>query len=117
MTDISNTRTIEETPAGEVDASGRGVTRREYDPSDDCDLAAEIVRAVAEVEGVSSTELPSPLYETVDVEALEAVLFSGGGAGARTGDSVVEFSYMDCRVRVTADGYIEVSEADATAPR
>jgi hypothetical protein len=59
-------------------------------------LLLAIVNAVAAVENVSATSLP-PLSETVDVEALERVVESGGDG------FVVSFTYAGYHVVVTGE--------------
>lgn len=118
MTDKPDTRPTDERRVEETGAPRRGVVRHNYDPNADCDLTTEVVRAVAEKEGVSPTELPAPLYESVDVESLEETLFGGRTAnGTRQRSGSVEFDYTGHRVTVTAEGQIEVSEGDAAASR
>jgi len=116
MTDTPDTRTTEERRGEETDGPEPGVVRRDFDPDGDRDLTTEILGAVAEAEGVSPTELRSPLYRSIDVESLEAVLFGHPGeteGGQRGG--TVEFDYTGHHVTVTAEGKIEVSGADAGA--
>jgi len=73
------------------------------------DAAREIVTRVAAIRDVESTALP-PLQETVDVDALGALLdgqFSGTCA----------FVYADCEIRVGGHGRIRVSRClGAEAP-
>jgi hypothetical protein len=66
----------------------------------------QIVLKIAEQKGVEPTELP-PLYDTIDAEALDALL---------TADSVghLTFEYLDYEVTVTMPDHITVSEVEGT---
>jgi hypothetical protein len=71
----------------------------------DCPSPTEqVVLEIAEQEGIEPTELP-PLYDTIDPEALNALL---------TTDTVSDltFEYLDYEVTVTAPDHITVSEVE-----
>lgn len=61
-----------------------------------------VVEKVAEVEGVSPDTLTPPLYETIDPDALDALVRNRGFTGE------VKFTYHDNRVLVDSDGHITV---------
>lgn len=111
MTDTPDTGTTGTRLGGGAGAGRQWVSRREYDPDGEGTLTTAIVTAVAEAEGVAPSDLRSPLSESVDVEALEAVFFGRAASNCRTrNDGFVEFGYTDRVVTVTADGQIGVSE-------
>lgn len=88
------------------------VTERVHDPNGREDLTTSIVGAVADAEGVELTKLGRPpLYDAVDVCALETILFGDptrlGSSTART----VQFSFHGYRVSVDTSGSIRVFEA------
>ena len=60
----------------------------------------EIVEAIAEEEGVDAVELP-PLGETLDTDALEALVGSGG-------DVTISFEYAGYRVGVDSRGTVTI---------
>ncbi|MDG5821185.1 HalOD1 output domain-containing protein [Natronococcus sp. A-GB7] len=90
----------------------RQVTQRHYDPARDGELTTAIVFAVAEAEDVSPNEVTSPpLYESVDVAAIENAFFgSNPEDGPRRGTGVVEFRYADYLVKVRSDSWIQICE-------
>jgi hypothetical protein len=66
----------------------------------------QVVLKIAEQKGVEPTELP-PLYDTIDPEALDALL---------TADAVghLTFEYLGYEVTVTAPDHITISEVKET---
>lgn len=69
-----------------------------------------IVRAVSAVEGVQSTDV-EPLYESVDPDALDA-LMNGPVVIGNSGTIDVEFQYSGYRVHVRNDGTITILEGE-----
>lgn len=69
----------------------------------------QIIRHVADEKEVSTEEL-APLYETIDPDALDAVLQSQTNRGAGTGQ--VQFQYEGYNIVATSDGQIELTEHD-----
>lgn len=69
----------------------------------------QLVKEVADVKGVATTEL-SPLYETIDSEALDTLLQSD--AGSDGGVCRIQFQYEGHTVTVDSDGDIIVAEDD-----
>lgn len=67
------------------------------------DVASELLAQVAALDGCDETELPL-LHDTLDVDALEALIDSCGTVDVR-------FVYAGYQVRVTGDGTVEVSES------
>lgn len=83
------------------------VAQRHFDPASGEELTSAIVFAVAEAEGVDPTAVSGPpLYEAVDVCALNDLLFGSSGSAPANGS--VEFAYRDYLVRVRDDGWIRV---------
>lgn len=75
-------------------------------------IAVAIAELVGKVVGTDPVDLP-PLNHHVDADALESVFRSpAGGSGSVRG--LVEFSYVDCQVRVYSDGEVVVKR-DPTA--
>ncbi|ELY55414.1 hypothetical protein C491_16912 [Natronococcus amylolyticus DSM 10524] len=100
------------------DTRRRQVTQRHYDPARDGELTTAIVFAVAEAEGVSPSEVTSPpLYDSVDVAAIEDAFFgSESESEPRRGAGVVEFRYVDYLLKVRSDGWILVCESTGVDP-
>lgn len=63
-------------------------------------LSAEITSAVANREDVDELELPEPLYETIDAEALANLFQDGSGR--------VTFDYLSYKVIVDHEQNIDV---------
>jgi hypothetical protein len=97
-------------------AHWRQVAQRHYDPDRDGELTTAIVFAVADAAGVSPKEIKSPpLYEIVDVAAIEDALFGPETpTDSRPGTGSVEFRYTDYLVTIGSDGWIQVYEAIET---
>lgn len=82
-----------------------------YDGDSNRTLAEAVVEAVAAAEGVDATDLP-PLYETIDLDALERLF--DGHAGAADAGAMLGFRFESWNVFVHADGRIRV--CDGTRP-
>lgn len=101
------------------DTNRSEVTQRHYDPGGRRELTTTIVFAVAEAEGVPPSELRSPpLYDAVDVPAIENAFFGANGdRGSRKGVGSIEFRYTGYLVTVRNDGWVQVSRpTGATGP-
>ncbi|WP_152042931.1 HalOD1 output domain-containing protein [Salinigranum salinum] len=86
-------------------------TQANYDPTESRDLTTVIIGAIADAEGVSLTEVRSPpLYDVVDVEAVERTLFGRSKTSQDDSVSVVEFRYDDYEIRVESTGWVTVSK-------
>jgi len=72
----------------------------------------KIIAEIADRNGTDPTELHPPLYEVIDVEALDALFASDRGRGLPTCDGRVEFTYGPWRVRVESDGSVAVEPGD-----
>lgn len=90
----------------------RQVAQRHYDPDRDDELTTSIVLAIAEAADVLATELKSPpLYETIDVAAIEDAFFGVSVRNeSRGGSGEVRFCHDGYLVRVKNDGWIQVYE-------
>lgn len=83
----------------------------QYNPTESSDLTTVIIGAIAKAEGVSITEVRSPpLYEVVDIAAIEQALFGRHDVSANGTESSVEFRYNEYKVSVEADGWVTVSK-------
>lgn len=72
-------------------------------------ISQAVVQAVADAEGVSTTDLRPPLYAVVDPDALDELVismarWSDGSAGR------VTFSYCGYEVSVSVDGEVSLAE-------
>lgn len=76
------------------------VPDRTTSPSED------VVRKIADRESVDPLELP-PLYESVDPEALDALVETGDRSGSVR---KIEFVYNDYSVHVTGEGTVQIDE-------
>lgn len=67
-------------------------------------VSTKVVQRVAAATNQTVTELP-PLYETIDPEALDAVIES-----ATTDESSLacQFTYSDCLISITGSGAVHV---------
>lgn len=86
------------------------VTQRHYKPEGPRELTTAVIYAIAEAEYVSPSEIKSPpLYEWVDVAAVNDALFETNGSDGSPEGSV-EFRYTNYFVNVRSDGWIRVFE-------
>ncbi|WP_321112300.1 HalOD1 output domain-containing protein [Halorussus salinisoli] len=76
-------------------------------------ISEKVIAEIADRKKVKSTELRPPLYETIDLEALDALFSPGHDGGVRDCDGHVEFTYDSYRVRVESDGSVVVSSGEA----
>ncbi|GAB6861725.1 HalOD1 output domain-containing protein [Haloplanus litoreus] len=83
------------------------LARRRYEPGDGGELSTAIVRTIAAIEDVPTdgVSIP-PLYDCVDVEALDRALF--GTPGTSGGAERATFRCGTYRVAVAADGWIRI---------
>jgi hypothetical protein len=65
--------------------------------------AAAVVEAVATAEGWAPADVPEPLYESVDPDALEALV-------ASVDRGRITFTYLGYEVTVDADGTVTLAE-------
>jgi hypothetical protein len=102
----------DETVESDGDAQRTLVQQTQYERAGRHDLTTTIVGAVADVEGISPTELKDPvLYDCVDVASLEDAFFGPDVSGRnRDGDGTVEFQFGDYRITVNSNGWISVYE-------
>ena len=71
-----------------------------------------VIEAIAEYEGLDPVELEPPLFEVIDPDALDA-LVGNEESGQAQSDIAVQFTYNQCRVKVSSDGSIEVSSSQS----
>jgi len=83
-------------------------TRAASHASVDC---TDIVRAVADREGVRPSELEPVLHESVDTDALETLL----SADAERSVVSVEFEFAGYEVAVRTDGELTVGQSPSVA--
>ena len=81
---------------------------REMDPSESCSMA--VVRAVAAVSNRESTKM-APLYESIDTDALDALLVKRGRFRRESGVEI-SFSYERQDVTVSSDGRLIVKPSE-----
>jgi hypothetical protein len=95
------------------------VTQAHYDRESHRDLPTEIIFAIADAEDVAPTEIKDPpLYECVDIAAIEDGFFGPKVAGQpRDSEGSVAFRYTQYHVEVASDGWITVSEPTAQGDR
>jgi hypothetical protein len=85
-------------------------SQTEADAPIDC---ADVVRAVADREGVDPSELEPVIHEVVDADALDALLSSGSGVeGAPVS---VAFEFAGYAVSVRTDGEVTVERPSLVA--
>lgn len=71
--------------------------------------STRVVQRVAEAEDTEPCSLGTPLYEVVDVDALDQLYESPPG-GPNRDAGTVEFEYRDYEVTVTAEGNVSIDE-------
>lgn len=76
------------------------------DRSSQENISHRIIRAIADAEEVPRSDLP-PLWDSVDIEALQAFLQSSSGSAK------AEFRYLDRRIKLRADGALTISEPNS----
>lgn len=103
-------------PALDQDTHWIQAAQRHFEPDRDGELTTEIVFAIADAEGVSPDEVKSPpLYETIDVAAIEDAFFGPDTRiGSRQGSGVIDFRYLQYLVKVRSDGWVQVYESNET---
>ncbi|WP_418286029.1 HalOD1 output domain-containing protein [Halorubrum sp. DTA46] len=117
MSDNSNSDRDDDSTLGR-DAHWKQVAQRPYDPAGNTELSTVIVFAIADAKGVPPDEISSPpLYESVDVAAIETALFGRDGERIVTnGTGSVEFRYTEYLIRVRGNGWVQVHESDESEP-
>ena len=80
-------------------------------PATEGKLSSAVIEALAAEEGVAPTELRDPLYDVVELEALDD-LFSDRRDGSPRSEGLVEFGYRSYEVTAYSDGRVEVTAAD-----
>lgn len=63
-------------------------------------LSYEVIRAIADAEGVDARELETPLASVIDPDALDSIF--------RGGEGTFTFRYLDHTVSVDHDGTVDV---------
>lgn len=71
-------------------------------------LSMEVIDAIAEQEGIDPIDLETPIYEVIDLDAVDA-LTTGDTS---TNDIEVSFTYEGYEVTVDNDRDIRISSAD-----
>ncbi|WP_224333604.1 HalOD1 output domain-containing protein [Haloprofundus halobius] len=90
-----------------------GTSEAWYRPGDSFDLSVTVVDAVAEAAGTDPLENDfSPLYDTVDVDALESALFDPDSNRSRSVRGELIFDYEGFEVAIRTDGRVSVSAQD-----
>ncbi|UPW00828.1 hypothetical protein M0R88_01685 [Halorussus gelatinilyticus] len=72
----------------------------------------KIIVEITDRNGTDPTELRPPLYEVIDVAALDDLFASGRDQGLRDCDGRLEFTYGSWRVRVESDGSVVVEPGE-----
>lgn len=89
----------------------RVVEQRRYEPDGEADLTMVIFEAVAAVEHLGLADIKDPLYDVVDVAAIDYALF-GANNLTHGGESrgCIAFDYRGHRIVVWADGWVHVAD-------
>lgn len=89
----------------------RSVAHRSFERNGDAELSTVIIETVAAAEGVEATTIRPPLFEAVNVPAIEALFFGRPvQRSRRTATGRVHFRYREYRVTVASDGQVTVAE-------
>ena len=100
-----------------LDGGWTYVTQAHYDPEKTCDLTTVIIGAIAEAEGVPLTSIKEPpLYEVVDVAAIDSAMFGRPTLKQNGATSSVEFCYNQYMVSVEADGWVTLNRQAGGVP-
>lgn len=104
-------------PTLDRDTHWRQVAQRHYEPDGDGDLTTAIVFTIADAKNVSPAEMkPPPLYESVDVAAIDDAFFGlNREDAARQGTGTIKFRYTEYLVKIRSDGWIQVYAPTETA--
>ena len=86
----------------------------QYDPDSDRQLIHPILETVAMLgERPVEALCKDPLHESIDIEAVEGLLFGPGGDSSTDAHrQTVSFEYSGYRIHIHGDGRILLSEAD-----
>lgn len=97
-------------PTFDADGDWTQVAQRTYDRTRDGDLTTSIVYALAEAAGVEPRDLRSPpLYEVVDVPAIEETFFGPDVAeNGRRSVGTTTFRYDQYLVKVRSDAWVQI---------
>jgi hypothetical protein len=115
MTNRSEKTARRDDAPDEGGATWSQAAQRHFDSEDTVELTTEVVFAIADARGTSPSEMSGPpLYECVDVPALESALFGTDESGTRQGVGSVDFRYAEYLVTVDSDGWIRVAEQATT---
>lgn len=95
------------------------VTQAHYERESHRDLTTEIIFAIADAEDIAPIEIKDPpLYECVDIAAIEDGFFGPKVAGhTRDCEGSISFRYNQYHVAVASDGWITVSKPTAGGER
>lgn len=86
------------------------LVQAQYTPDNGRDLSTVIAESLAQVHDVSVTELQSPLYDSMDIEAVEDMFFSTTRTSKPATQGVLEFLHDGVLITVRSDGWVQVSE-------
>lgn len=78
-------------------------------------VSDRVISAVAATKGMDSMDL-DPLYNVIDPDALDT-LYDRSGFGRAPSPERIEFTYSGCRVVITGNASITVSEAAPRTPQ
>lgn len=77
--------------------------------ADTTPLSMEVIDAIAEHEGIEPVELDTPIYDVIDLDALDALT----GNNPETTSIEVSFTYENYEVTVDNDRDIDITPIDA----
>ena len=91
------------------------IDQAHYDDETD-DLVATVVTAVADAKGVDplNPNAMRPLYEVIDLAAIEAAFFGRPTYDAHDG-GFITFEYVGYKIAIRSDGWIFIYEPDGDA--
>ena len=72
-------------------------------------LSMVVIEAIADREGVDPVDLDTPLYDAIDLDALDALSADVAGTSALE----ISFQYEGYDVTVTGDREVRISDADS----
>lgn len=82
-------------------------------PIADDRLSSRLVTAIADHKGVAPTDLSPPLYESIDLEALDALFASTRDESARS-QGRVTVVHDGLEVTINTEGSVDITECEET---
>lgn len=94
-----------------ADSGSVTVSQAQYELDGSRDLTTVIISAIADAEDMPMTSIKNPpLYEVVDIAAVNSALFDQSGVDVTASNRFFEFCYRQYSVRIEATGWVKVRD-------